>query len=77
MKVLSTPWVRDYLAGHPNEAMSVESLRLNTPSTEGYPLLLSGDSARGPWHARINDSFGQGHTVLDAVKRVLATEAAA
>lgn len=79
-----TPWVRGWLAAHPDEAMAVESLRLNTTSADGS-LALFGKSARGPFSAIVRvpggpvDGYrGAGTTVLLAVQSALgkAREAA-
>lgn len=49
---LTTPWVRDRLENHPEEAMAVESLRLTTP-IQGS-LRLSAKGPRGPYLAIVN-----------------------
>jgi hypothetical protein len=70
----TTPWVRSWLANHPDEAMAVESMRL---TTEGS-LALFGASARGPFQAVLHvaggpqDGYrGHGRTVADALAKAI------
>jgi hypothetical protein len=84
MQPYVTPWVRDWLRAHPDEAMAVESLRLNTTCVEGGALSLFGKSAHGPFSAIVHtpdgpsDGYrGGGTTVLLAVQSALGKARAA
>jgi ABC-type transport system involved in cytochrome bd biosynthesis fused ATPase/permease subunit len=82
-KPYTTPWVRDWLLNHPDEAMEVEHLRLTVCASGS--LALFGKSGRGPFSAIIHvvggqqDGYrGNGPTVVWAVRSaVRALEAAA
>jgi hypothetical protein len=75
----TTPWVRSWLAKHPDEAMAVESMRL---TTEGS-LALFGASARGPFQAILHVAGGpqdgyraHGVTVAIAVAKAIKEQKA-
>jgi hypothetical protein len=76
----TTPWVRTWLARHPDEAMAVESMRLTTDGS----LALFGSSARGPFQAVLHvkggpqDGYrGHGVTVAIALEKALKEAKAA
>ncbi|MFZ2226180.1 MAG: hypothetical protein WAV64_01960 [Candidatus Moraniibacteriota bacterium] len=77
----TTPWVRDHLAAHPEQAMAVEALRRGLP--EGSALSLFGRTWQGPYSATLyvpggaQDGYrGAGPTVLAAVQSAVAQASA-
>ncbi len=77
----TTPWVRDYLRNHVDEAMEAETLRHITPLTG--TLLLDAGSDHGPFLAILHTDrtyeYGpssgyraKGSTILLALEAVLA-----